>query len=445
MGGTRLEAPSRHSNPCSAIEKWTSSSSSNPGVVTPAQSSWHAEAVQGYALSPSHSPTGAMPEEVPRLFPSYNDDWPSSMATSSSGQFKPGLRRLNEPKNCPDWTWESEGSASCDARHDPSYASVSASGTLHHFSEGTDPTYSATTQIEPSSTSPPPSHSPSERGTHSSTTLTTGMGCDDRRSSSDDTEEDSNGDPPYSLLIYRALISAPGMKLPLQGIYSWFEKNTAKGKDRNSKGWQNSIRHNLSMNAGFEAVREEATPGKKAVNFWRLTDEAVEKGIQSTTRYRKQANYKKALGSEPPAPQRQRSGAKGGKAAKSTAKFRGNMSHDELRKERYRQRLSCQRRLPKDVYGQYRYTSSMTTPAMYHVPAGSATPLTRTPDGSFDLGSVVGCADPPCTPIFCDMAGSGPDCLALDTGFLGWNGIQPFPPQGVVKGPEIASEVHFGV
>lgn len=64
-----------------------------------------------------------------------------------------------------------------------------------------------------------------------------------------DTDEDGNNDPPYSLLIYQALTSAPGMKLPLQGIYSWFEKNTTKGKDQNSKGWQNSIRHNLSMNA----------------------------------------------------------------------------------------------------------------------------------------------------------------------------------------------------
>ena len=62
-------------------------------------------------------------------------------------------------------------------------------------------------------------------------------------------EEDSNADPPYSHLIYEALKSAPGMKLPLQGIYGWFENNTAKGRDQNSKGWQNSIRHNLSMNA----------------------------------------------------------------------------------------------------------------------------------------------------------------------------------------------------
>lgn len=72
---------------------------------------------------------------------------------------------------------------------------------------------------------------------------------DDVEAGNGDTDEDANGDPPYSLLIYQALTSAPGMKLPLQGIYSWFEKNTTKGKDQNSKGWQNSIRHNLSMNA----------------------------------------------------------------------------------------------------------------------------------------------------------------------------------------------------
>lgn len=63
-------------------------------------------------------------------------------------------------------------------------------------------------------------------------------------------EEDGNvdADPPYSKLIERALLSAPDMKLPLQKIYNWFEQNTTKGRE-GSKGWQNSIRHNLSMNA----------------------------------------------------------------------------------------------------------------------------------------------------------------------------------------------------
>lgn len=39
---------------------------------------------------------------------------------------------------------------------------------------------------------------------------------------------------------------------------------------------------------GFEAVKEDIGNGKKAVNFWRLTPEAIRTGaVQSTTRYRK--------------------------------------------------------------------------------------------------------------------------------------------------------------
>lgn len=56
-------------------------------------------------------------------------------------------------------------------------------------------------------------------------------------------------DLPYSHLIAEALKAAPDRKRTLQEIYSWFEQNTSKGRDQRSKGWQNSIRHNLSMNA----------------------------------------------------------------------------------------------------------------------------------------------------------------------------------------------------
>ncbi|KAL3429146.1 hypothetical protein BDV09DRAFT_200891 [Aspergillus tetrazonus] len=125
-----------------------------------------------------------------------------------------------------------------------------------------------------------------------------------------------HADLPYSQLIYKALSAAPGNKLPLQGIYSWFEKNTAKGKDRSSNGWQNSIRYNLSMNAAFEVFQEKPTPNTKVVKYWRLTDEAMSNGIQSTTRYREKAKCKKPATSEPPKLQRQISGAKGGIARK---------------------------------------------------------------------------------------------------------------------------------
>jgi hypothetical protein len=52
---------------------------------------------------------------------------------------------------------------------------------------------------------------------------------------------------PYAALIYEALMSRPDHCMTLQEIYQWFRDNTIKA-DGTSKGWQNSIRHNLSMN-----------------------------------------------------------------------------------------------------------------------------------------------------------------------------------------------------
>lgn len=65
----------------------------------------------------------------------------------------------------------------------------------------------------------------------------------------DESDEDgSSGSEPYAQLIYRALKSVAGHAMVLKEIYEWFERNTDKAKDPLSKGWQNSIRHNLSMN-----------------------------------------------------------------------------------------------------------------------------------------------------------------------------------------------------
>lgn len=65
----------------------------------------------------------------------------------------------------------------------------------------------------------------------------------------DESDEDGSSSlEPYAQLIYRALKSVAGNAMVLKEIYEWFEKNTDKAKDPFSKGWQNSIRHNLSMN-----------------------------------------------------------------------------------------------------------------------------------------------------------------------------------------------------
>ncbi len=65
---------------------------------------------------------------------------------------------------------------------------------------------------------------------------------------------------PYASLIHRAFLSTLWRAMTLQEIYQWFCKNTNKGKDE-SKGWQNSIRHNLSMNkVGFYASTGTSAP-----------------------------------------------------------------------------------------------------------------------------------------------------------------------------------------
>jgi hypothetical protein len=53
---------------------------------------------------------------------------------------------------------------------------------------------------------------------------------------------------PYAQLIYQALLNAPNKTMILRDIYEWFKSNTDKASASETKGWQNSIRHNLSMN-----------------------------------------------------------------------------------------------------------------------------------------------------------------------------------------------------
>ncbi|KAJ8122725.1 hypothetical protein ONZ43_g1149 [Nemania bipapillata] len=65
---------------------------------------------------------------------------------------------------------------------------------------------------------------------------------------------------PYAQLLRKAFLSANDHKMKLQEIYQWFRDNTDKAK-RDSKGWQNSIRHNLSMNAiGLYEMECKARP-----------------------------------------------------------------------------------------------------------------------------------------------------------------------------------------
>ena len=61
-------------------------------------------------------------------------------------------------------------------------------------------------------------------------------------------DEEGPGDKPYARLIHEALMQAPGHRMMLREIYDWFVQNTTKPSESGTNGWQNSIRHNLSMN-----------------------------------------------------------------------------------------------------------------------------------------------------------------------------------------------------
>ncbi|XP_076996620.1 forkhead box protein K1 [Tamandua tetradactyla] len=94
--------------------------------------------------------------------------------------------------------------------------------------------------------------------------------------------------PPYSYaqLIVQAISSAPDRQLTLSGIYAHITKHYPYYRTAD-KGWQNSIRHNLSLNRYFIKVpRSQEEPGKGS--FWRIDPPSEAKLVEQAFRKRRQ-------------------------------------------------------------------------------------------------------------------------------------------------------------
>ncbi|EAQ91071.1 hypothetical protein CHGG_03006 [Chaetomium globosum CBS 148.51] len=87
----------------------------------------------------------------------------------------------------------------------------------------------------------------------------------------------------YAQMITQAIMNTPEQKLNLAGIYHYIQTRYAYYRNQPATGWQNSIRHNLSLNKAFEKIaRSTDEPGKGMK--WQLVAESREEMLRTAWR-----------------------------------------------------------------------------------------------------------------------------------------------------------------
>ncbi|KAK4047325.1 hypothetical protein OIV83_005503 [Microbotryomycetes sp. JL201] len=76
----------------------------------------------------------------------------------------------------------------------------------------------------------------------------------------------------YSALIGQAILGNPDKRARLSEIYDFVMTNYPYYR-RNESGWQNSIRHNLSLQPVFRKIPDETYTGNKKSCFWTIKEE----------------------------------------------------------------------------------------------------------------------------------------------------------------------------
>ncbi|KAL0082206.1 fork head domain-containing protein, partial [Phycomyces blakesleeanus] len=75
----------------------------------------------------------------------------------------------------------------------------------------------------------------------------------------------------YSSLIAQAILASEKERLTLQDIYKWITDNYPTLYNEGDTGWQNTIRHNLSLNKCFKKIPKselDGWPSRGKGGYW---------------------------------------------------------------------------------------------------------------------------------------------------------------------------------